>query len=139
MFHAMLDTNVCIQVIRDKPAGGRERFQGETGKLAISSIVLHELHVGVFLSYAPDRHRDELEAFLPGVTVMDFNDQAAKHAAEIKAKLMNQGNLIGPNDLLIAGHARSLGLKLITSNLREFTRVDGLRCEDWLADIKEHQ
>ena len=132
MFHAMLDTNVCIQVIRDKPAGGRERFLAETTKLAISSIVLHELHVGVLRSHAPDRHRAELEAFLPGVAVLNFDEQAAIHAAGIKAELLNQGNLIGPNDLLIAGHARSLGLKLITGNLREFTRVDGLRCEDWL-------
>jgi tRNA(fMet)-specific endonuclease VapC len=133
MFHAMLDTNVCIQVIRDKPAGGRDRFLAETTKLAISSIVLHELHVGVFRSYAPDRHKAELEAFLPGVVILNFDEQAAIHAAEIKATLLNQGNLIGPNDLLIAGHARSLGLKLITGNLREFSRVDGVVCEDWLA------
>jgi tRNA(fMet)-specific endonuclease VapC len=133
MFHAMLDTNVCIQVIRDKPAGGRDRFLAETTKLAISAIVFHELHVGVLRSYAPDRHLAELEAFLPGVSVLDFDDQAALHAAQIKAKLLNQGNLIGPNDLLIAGHARSLGLTLITGNLGEFTRVDGLACEDWLA------
>jgi tRNA(fMet)-specific endonuclease VapC len=134
MFDVMLDTNVCIQVIRDKPAGSRERFLAEATKLAISSIVLHELHVGVLRSYAPDRHRAELEAFLPGVAILDFDDQAAIHSAEIKAELLNRGNVIGPNDLLIAGHARSLGLKLITGNLREFSRVDGLRCEDWLAD-----
>lgn len=129
---SMLDTNLCIRVIRDKPPGERERFVTERGGLAISSIVFHELHVGVLRSYAPERHREELEAFLPGVAVVDFDEDAAIHAAEIKTDLLNKGNIIGPNDLLIAGHARSLGLKLITGNLKEFTRVEGLRCEDWL-------
>lgn len=133
MIHAMLDSNVCIRILRDKPTGGRERFRAETGKLAISSIVLHELYAGVLRSYAPERHRAELEAFLPGVTILDFDAQAAFHAAEIKNKLLQQGNVIGPNDLLIAGHARSLGLIIVTGNLREFSRVEGLQCEDWLA------
>ena len=128
---AMLDTNLCIRVIRDKPAGGRERFIAAKGRLAISSIVFHELHVGVLRSYAPERHREELDAFLPGVVVLDFDQTAALHAAEIKADLTRRGQIIGPNDLLIAGHARSLGLKLVTGNLGEFSRVEGLRCEDW--------
>jgi tRNA(fMet)-specific endonuclease VapC len=131
---AMLDTNICIRVIRDKPTGSRLRFKSATGKLAISSIVLHELYVGTLRSYAPTRHREELEAFLPGVTVLDFDEEAAFHSATIKADLLERGNVIGPNDLLIAGHARSLGLQLITGNLGEFRRVDGLRCEDWLAE-----
>ncbi|MBA4161887.1 MAG: VapC toxin family PIN domain ribonuclease [Novosphingobium sp.] len=129
----MLDTNLCIQIIRDKPAGARERFQAASGKLAISTVVLHELHVGVLRSYAPERHLEELQAFLPGVTVLDFDSEAALHAAEIKADLLNKRNVIGPNDLLIAGHARSLGAPLITCNLKEFTRIEGLRCEDWLG------
>ena len=133
ILEAMLDTNMCIRVIRDKPAGSRVRFEIVAGMLAISSIVLHELYVGVLRSYAPERHREELEAFLPGVTVLDFDDEAAFHAAAIKADLLERRNIIGPNDLLIAGHARSLGLKLITGNLGEFTRVEGLCCEDWLA------
>lgn len=131
---AMLDTNMCIRVIRDKPAGSRTRFKTATGSLAISSIVLHELYVGTLRSYAPVRHREELDAFLPGVTVLDFDDNAAYHAAAIKADLLGRSNVIGPNDLLIAGHARSLGVKLITGNLREFRRVDGLFCEDWLSE-----
>ncbi len=132
-FEAMLDTNICIRIIRDKPAGSRTRFETAAGKLAISSIVLHELHVGVMRSYAPARHKEELEAFLPGVSVFDFDEVAAFDAARIKADLLETRNVIGPNDVLIAGHARSLGLKLITGNLNEFSRVDGLRCEDWLA------
>lgn len=128
----MLDTNSCIRVIRDKPQNSRRRFIEETGKLAISSVVLHELHTGVLRSYAQERHRAELDEFLPHVKVLDFDAVAAFHAAVIKADLLNRKCIIGPNDLLIAGHARSLGLKLITGNLREFSRVEGLRCEDWL-------
>lgn len=131
---AMLDTNLCIRIIRDKPGGSLRRFEAAAGKLAISAIAFHELHVGILRSYAPQRHRDELEAFLPGVTVLDFDDDAAVHAADIKASLLQRRNIIGPNDVLIAGHARSLGLTLITANLREFGRVDGLHCEDWLAE-----
>lgn len=132
MFHAMLDTNTCIRVIRDKPQNSRNRFLEETGKLAISSIVLHELHTGVLRSYAPERHRIELEEFLPHLKVIDFDGVAAFHAAVVKSDLLKRKCIIGPNDLLIAGHALSLGLKLITGNLGEFTRVEGLRCEDWL-------
>lgn len=129
----MLDTNVCIRVIRDKPQNSRARFKQEAGALAISTVVLHELHEGVLRSYAPERHRIELEEFLPHVRILDFDSPAAIHAAEVKADLLQRKCVIGPNDLLIAGHARSLGLKLITGNLKEFSRVDGLRCEDWLA------
>ena len=67
------------------------------------------------------------------MTVHKFDEAAATHASDIKLDLKLRGNLIGPNDILIAGHARSLGAKLITGNLREFNRVDGLICEDWLA------
>jgi tRNA(fMet)-specific endonuclease VapC len=133
IFEAMLDTNSCICVIRDKPSGSQKRFEDAAGKLAISTIVLHELHVGIFRSFARDRHLEELEAFLPGVAILDFDDDAAYHSANIKADLLDRGNIIGPNDLLIAGHARSLGVKLVTNNLGEFNRVDGLLCEDWLA------
>lgn len=132
MFHAMLDTNTCISVIRDKPQNSRVRFVEESGKLAISSIVLHELHTGVLRSYAPERHRLELEEFLPHFKILDFDDAAAFHAAVVKADLLQRKCIIGPNDLLIAAHALSLELKLITGNLKEFTRVEGLRCEDWL-------
>lgn len=69
--------------------------------------------------------------------VKDFDMAAASHATNIRADLQRRGALIGVNDMLIAGHARSLGLKLITSDLSDFRRVDGLRCEDWLSDAQE--
>lgn len=104
----------------------------EAPALAISTIVLHELQYGAERSDRPDYQRQRVAEFADNLTVLKFDSEAALHAAQIKAALAAQGNLIGPNDLLIAGHARSLGLKLITGNLGEFTRVEGLRCEDWL-------
>lgn len=130
---AMLDSNVCIRILRDRPAQIKEQFLKGAPSLAISTIVLHELLYGAERSNRPTHQYELVNAFAAHITVLDFGSEAASHAAHIKAALASKGNLIGPNDLLIAGHARSLGLKLITGNLGEFTRVDGLRCEDWLA------
>lgn len=104
----------------------------EASALAISTIVLHELFYGAERSDRREYQRQYVAEFADNLTVLKFDREAALHAAQIKADLAVKGQLIGPNDLLIAGHARSLGLKLITGNLREFNRVDGLRCEDWL-------
>jgi tRNA(fMet)-specific endonuclease VapC len=131
---AMLDANLCIRVLRDRPVSFRERFKSEAHSLGISTIVLHELLYGAARSNRPDAERSKVEDFSAHITVVDFDRAASDHAADIKASLAKAGMMIGPNDLLIAGHARSLGLKLITGNLREFSRVDGLRCEDWLAE-----
>lgn len=128
----MLDANVCIRVLRDRPRQISGRFKAEAHNLAISTIVLHELFYGAERSDRPGHHREQVDAFADHLTLYDFDKAAARETAEIKAALAARGTLIGPNDLLIAGHARSLGLKLITGNLREFCRVEGLRCEDWL-------
>ena len=128
----MLDSNLCIRVLRDRPRHIRERFIDGAEGLAISSVVLYELYFGALRSNDPTRQRRNVEEFASRLTVLDFGQAASLHAAQIKSDLMSKGQVIGPNDLLIAGHARSLGLKLITGNLKEFTRVDGLRCEDWL-------
>lgn len=129
----MLDANLCIRVLRDRPLHIRQRFEAEAHMLAISTVVLHELYYGAERASRPAEQREKVEAFAANLTVLDFDREGARHAAQIKADLAARGNLIGPNDLLIAGHARSLGLTLVTGNLGEFARVDGLRCEDWLA------
>ena len=128
----MLDANLCIRVLRDKPRHIRERFIDGAEGLAISSVVLSELYFGALRSNDPTRQRRNVEEFASRLTVLELGAAASLHAAQIKSDLMSKGQVLGPNDLLIAGHARSLGLKLITGNLKEFTRVDGLRCEDWL-------
>jgi tRNA(fMet)-specific endonuclease VapC len=134
MLQSMLDTNLCIRALRDRPKYIRDRLNNEAGTCCISSVILYELYVGAELSNEPVHQKQVIDDFAAGLTLLHFDDLAAHHSANIRVSLTRQGNLIGPNDLLIAGHARSLGLKLITGNLREFSRVDGLRCEDWLAE-----
>jgi tRNA(fMet)-specific endonuclease VapC len=129
----LLDTNFCIRVLRDRPPQIRERFNAEAAALCISTIVLTELLHGAAKSARPVANRDAVEAFAARLEVLDYDVAAADHAADIRATLERQGQAIGGYDVLIAGHARSRGLIVVTGNLGEFMRVDGLRCEDWLA------
>ncbi len=138
MLRYMLDTNLCIRVLRDRPKGLRERFNAEATALSVSSIVVYELLVGAEKSAKPVEIRQEVERFLSRLEVLQFDEPAAAHAAEIRAALERRGSAIGPHDTLIAGHARSRGLVVITGNLGEFTRVDGLRSEDWLPSTPGH-
>lgn len=132
MLASLLDTNLCIRALRDRPVGIRERLKAEFDTICISTVVRYELYVGAAQSGDVDRKRREIDEFLSPFPCLSFDDEAAFHAADIRVNLTRKGNVIGPNDLLIAGHARSRGLKLVTGNLNEFTRVEGLRCEDWL-------
>ena len=131
MLKYFLDTNLCIRVLRDRPKGLREKFNMEASSLSISSIVMYELLYGAAKSARPVENRHAVEAFVARLEVLDFDADAAAHAGEIRADLERQGVPIGSYDLLIAGHARSRGLVVVTGNLAEFRRVDGLRCEDW--------
>ncbi|MDP2213983.1 tRNA(fMet)-specific endonuclease VapC [Phenylobacterium sp.] len=133
MLRHLLDTNLCIRVLRDRPPQVRERFNLEADSLCISTIVMTELLHGAAKSARPAHNRNEVERFAARLEVLAFDAAAADHAADIRANLEARGEMIGGYDLLIAGHARSRGLTVITSNLSEFRRVDGLRCEDWLA------
>ena len=133
MLRYMLDTNLCIRVLRDRPAHLRPRFNAEADSLCISTIVLTELLHGAAKSARPDHNRREVERFAARLEVLPFDADAAAHAADIRATLEREGKPIGGYDLLIAGHARSRGLIVVTGNLGEFTRVPALRCEDWEA------
>ncbi len=133
MLRHMLDTNLCIRVLRDRPASLRARFNAEAEGLCISTIILAELLHGAAKSARPVENRREVERFAARLEVLPFDAEAAAHAADIRAALERQGQVIGGYDLLIAGHARSRGLVVVTGNLAEFQRVDGLRCEDWDA------
>lgn len=131
MLRYMLDTNLCIRVLRERPAALRERFNVEADGLCISTIVLTELLYGAAKSARPDHNRREVENFAARLDVLSFDLDAAGHAADIRAALERDGQVIGGYDVLIAGHARSRGLIVVTGNLGEFRRVAGLRCEDW--------
>ncbi len=133
MLRYMLDTDLCIRVLRDRPASARERFNREARGLCISTVSLHELLYGAERSARPDHYRVEVARFAARLQVLAFDADAAAHAADIRATLEKSGQAIGSYDLMIAGHARSRGLVAVTGNLREFMRVDGLRCEDWLG------
>ena len=132
----MLDTNLCIRVLRDRPQSIRARFNAEADALCTSTIVLFELLYGVEKSARPAENRREVDRFAARLQVLPFDAEAAAHAGEIRATLERQGQPIGAYDVLVAGHARSRGLVVVTGNLGEFNRVAGLRSEDWLADAK---
>lgn len=131
MLRFLLDTNLCIRALRDRSPSLRERFNREADGLAISTIVLTELLHGAAKSARPQHNRREVENFAARLEVLPFDAPAADHAADIRATLERQGRPIGGYDLLIAGHARSRGLIVVTGNRGEFDRVEGLRCEDW--------
>ncbi len=133
MLRYMLDTNLCIRVLRDRPQGLKDRFNAEADGLCISTIILTELLHGAAKSERPALNRAKVEQFAARLEVLPFGAKAAAHAADIRADLERKGTPIGGYDILIAGHARSQGLVVVTGNLGEFLRVDGLRCEDWLS------
>lgn len=133
MLRYLLDTNLCIRVLRDRPATLRPRFNAEAAALCISDVVLFELLYGAEVSADPARNRQVVEQFAARLTTLPFDSEAAAHTAEIRGNLRRRGLPIGAYDLMIAGHARSRGLVVVTGNLHEFNRVEGLRAEDWLA------
>ncbi|MDK9721913.1 MAG: type II toxin-antitoxin system VapC family toxin [Rhodospirillales bacterium] len=132
MLRHMLDTDICIRVLRDRPQSARERFNAEAEGLCISSVTLGELLYGAEKSARPVHHRRQVDSFASLLQVLDFDGPAALHFAEIRASLERKGQSIGAYDTMIAAHARSRGLVVITGNLKEFSRVEGLRSENWL-------
>ena len=128
----MLDTNICIHVIKNKPETAIRNFlTHQPDDLCISAITLAELLHGVEKSKFRDRNRLAVSMFLSGIAVLDFDSIAAQAYGELRADLEQNGTPIGPMDMLIAGHAKSRGLILVTNNTGEFTRVKGLQLEDW--------
>lgn len=112
----------------------RPRFNAEANALCISDIVLLELLYGAEKSVHPAEKRQVVKRFAARLSVLPSDSGAAAHAADIRTKLERRGSVIGAYDLMIAGHARSQGLIVVTGNLGGFRRVEGLRSEDWLAE-----
>lgn len=128
----MLDTNICIYIIKQKPRSVLERFAAfPVGDLGISVITLAELEYGTSKSSEPDRNREALEQFVSPLEIAVFDRLATGVYGKIRALLEKRGRPIGSMDLLIAAHALSLNVRLITNNMREFKRVPGLRVENW--------
>ncbi len=129
----MLDTSICIYIIKQKPRSVLERFAAfPVGDLGISVITLAELEYGASKSSEPDRNREALEQFVSPLEIAVFDRLAASVYGRIRALLEKRGRPIGSMDLLIAAHALSLNVRLVTNNMREFKRVPGLRVENWV-------
>ena len=132
MMKLMLDTNVCIYLIKEHPPSVLERFASHpVGHIGISVITLAELEYGVAKSSRPARNREALEQFVSPLEVAPFDRVATAAYGRLRATLEKKGRPIGSMDLLIAAHAVSLDVRLITHNVREFGTVPGLRIEDW--------
>lgn len=133
MLKYMLDTNIVIFTIKNKPAHLRELFNRHQGQLCISTVTLMELIYGAEKSAFPEQNLAVIEGFTARLQVLDYDDLAATHTGQLRAEQAKTGKPIGPYDQMIAAHARSLGLIIVTNNVREFERVPGLRVEDWAS------
>lgn len=133
MIRYLLDTNICIYLIKQHPKHVIEHLRTLlVGDVAISAITLAELEYGAAKSSRPEQNREALIAFTAPLEVLPFDDDASLHYGEIRADLERAGMVIGAMDMLIAAHARSRSLKLVTNNSREFQRIHGLDIENWV-------
>jgi tRNA(fMet)-specific endonuclease VapC len=128
----MLDTNIVIYVIKRRPVEVLEVFNAHAGQMCISSITLAELLHGVEKSSMITKNLRMVEDFVSRLEVLPYENTAASHYGDIRTNLEKKGTVIGVNDLHIAAHARSEGLILVSNNVREFERVEGLRLENWI-------
>ena len=128
----MLDTNICIFLINSKsPELARKITDIPFDEVCVSTITQSELEYGVSKSQNKKKNAQALVKFLSTVTVLDYDTKAAEVYGEIRADLERKGQVIGQLDMLIAAHAKSEELVIVTNNVREFGRVDGLVLEDW--------
>lgn len=129
----MLDTNICIYAIKNKPEKVLSTLKEKMNDgICISAITLAELAHGVEKSAARDKNRAALLRFLSILTVLPFDDLAAAEYGAVCADLQRKGTPIGTMDMLIAAHAKTEGVILVTNNTREFERVEGLTLENWV-------
>ncbi|MEM6449194.1 MAG: type II toxin-antitoxin system VapC family toxin [Cyanobacteria bacterium P01_D01_bin.105] len=128
----LLDTNICIYIMRQKPRQVLERFRDlEPSDVGISSIAVAELEYGAYKSQQPERNRSALKQFLIPLEIVSFDGQATQVYGKLRSQLEQQGQVIGSLDMLIAAQALSLELTLVTNNTREFSRIAGLALENW--------
>ncbi len=130
-----LDTNTVVYYLKGIHPGIRKRLQNTRPKnLFLAEIAYAELLFGVARSQREVENAAKLEAFVQPITRIPFDEKASPHYADIRAHLINHGQMIGPNDLLIASIARAHAMTLITHNTKEFGRIPGLQIEDWALE-----
>ena len=128
----MLDTNICIYAIKHKPEKVfRELQKHDPFEICISSVTYAELAHGVEKSAAVEKNRVALSMLLANIEILSFDVNAANNYGKIRADLEKKGTPIGPLDMMIAGHAQSLGYTVVTNNIKEFARVDNLKTVNW--------
>lgn len=127
----LLDTNVCVDVLKGHPRICAQLEAISPADCAISSVTVFELAMGVRLCRQPERERKKLAKLFAVIAVLPFDSTAAEGVARVRHELESDGLKIGPYDLLIAGQALSGRLTLVTNNTREFARIVGLRLNDW--------
>ena len=134
MIEYMLDTNICIYIIKQKPENVINRFrQFPISSLVISSITLSELEYGVMKSSKADQNKFALSQFVAPLEILPYGDDAAQYYGNLRAFLESQGTPIGSLDMLIAAHALSVDCTLVTNDEKEFSRVPHLRIENWIS------
>ena len=130
----LLDTNICIYLIKHKPTVVLERFrQTDISEISISSITLGELFYGVSKSSKPGRNLIALTQFAAPLEILPFGGEASQYYGELRAHLEKQGTPMGSLDMLIAAHALSIDSTLVTNNDKEFNRVPRLKIENWVS------
>jgi len=128
----MLDTNMCIFLMKGNANALRHCMKYKDSGLTLSSITVAELYYGVFNSTNIEKNNTNLTNFLIGFTILDFDSGAAVEYGILRADLQKKGKTIGQLDMLIGAHAKSRNLTLVTNNTNEFERIDSLQLEDWL-------
>ena len=129
----MLDTNICIYIIKRKPQAVLDRFlRAKISQIGISSITLSELLYGVSKSSRPEQNQIALTQFLAPLEILSYDDQAAQFYGDLRAHLEKKGTPIGSLDMLIAAHALAVPCALVTNNEKEFNRVPNLKVANWL-------
>jgi tRNA(fMet)-specific endonuclease VapC len=127
----LLDTNTLIYYFKGMGNVAKRLLSTSPSEIALSTIVLFELEVGIAKSMSPRKRKAQLQEFTSLVNIVSFDRAAAELAAEIRAKLEKRGVLIGPYDILVAASALATNSTLVTHNTKEFERVESLRIEDW--------
>lgn len=131
----MLDTNICIALIKQKPSGVLKRFNDfQVGDICISSVTLAELRYGVAKSQFQEKNQAALDDFILPLEIVVFDESAASYYGALRASLERKGTPIGAMDLMIGAHALSQNLTIVTNNVREFNRIPNLVVVDWFND-----
>ena len=132
MLRFMLDTNIVIYVLKNRPEKACRAFNAHQGQMCISTVTLMELMYGASVSADPERNIREVESFSARLDVLSYDYLAAVHTGEIREDMKKQGGKDASYDSMIAGHARSRGLVVVTNNIKDFKRFDGVRVDNWL-------